>query len=179
MRPPYKEQHNALLNYQTNKAPVTDYFSSLQELEAVRTPSNTSQKSARYNNKFRIVPPLVSAYRPLSGSGTTRHKKSLRPKQEPVSPVMSGYDGVCLQHESNLYYTSLTSNSIHLVVKGVMPTLLLATNKQQYHSILRHKSTSTTQRTNATQHSRTKSFRNTIHSKSQSLLAPTMHQLPQ
>jgi hypothetical protein len=168
MRPPYKEQHDALLNYQTNKAPVTDYFSSLQELEPIRTPSNTSRKPARYNNKFRIVPPLVSAYRPLSGSGTTRHKKSLRPKQEPVSPVMSGYDGVCLQNESILYYTLLTSGSTHLAAKGVMLTLLLATNNsQRYHSILRHKSTSTTLHTNATQRSRTISFRTIIRSRFQ------------
>jgi hypothetical protein len=79
-----------LINYYTNKASITYYFSSLQELEPVQTPTYTTRKPAR-NSKLRNVPSLVSAYRPLSGSGTTRHKKSLRPKQEPVSPVMSGY----------------------------------------------------------------------------------------
>lgn len=87
-----------MINYHTNKAPVTDYFSSLQELEPVSIPTYTARKSAR-NSKLRNVPSLVSAYRPLSGSGTTRHKKSLRPKQEPVSPVMSGY-GVSWCHVS-------------------------------------------------------------------------------
>ncbi|KAL5121574.1 hypothetical protein ACEQ8H_000646 [Pleosporales sp. CAS-2024a] len=36
-------------------------------------------------------PSLVPAYHPPSGSGTTRSNKPLRPKEEPVSPVMSGY----------------------------------------------------------------------------------------
>jgi hypothetical protein len=94
----YKEHDDASFSYHTKKPPVTDYISSLQELEPVRIPTYTSRKPARHN-KLRNVPPLVTAYRPLSGSGTTRHKKSLRPKQEPVSPVMSGY-GVSLWNET-------------------------------------------------------------------------------
>ncbi|KAH7093751.1 hypothetical protein FB567DRAFT_180163 [Paraphoma chrysanthemicola] len=66
-------------------------FLSLQEIEPSGKHQISSRRSARYN-KFRIVPPSASAYRPLSGSGTTRNRKSLRPKQEPVSPVMSGYN---------------------------------------------------------------------------------------
>jgi hypothetical protein len=73
-----------------NRALITDYFSSLQDIQPARKASITSRKSARCN-KARVVPHLGSAYRPLSGTGTTRNKKLLRPKQEPVSPVMSGY----------------------------------------------------------------------------------------
>jgi hypothetical protein len=73
------------------KATITDYPSFLTDNEDLQRSTFAGKKTTKYNNKFRIVPPLASAYRPLSGSGTTRHKRGLRPKQEPISPVMSGY----------------------------------------------------------------------------------------
>ncbi|KAH3971978.1 hypothetical protein HBH98_002690 [Parastagonospora nodorum] len=85
----------------------TERYLSLQELEPVQTPTYTARKPAR-NSKLRNVPSLVSAYRPLSGSGTTRHKKSLRPKQEPVSPVMSGYGYSSGGGQGNYNYATST-----------------------------------------------------------------------
>jgi hypothetical protein len=74
------------------KATTTNYFSSPPDNEKLLQRSTIAiKKTIKHDDKFRIVPPLASAYRPLSGSGTTRHKKGLRPKEEPVSPVMSGF----------------------------------------------------------------------------------------
>jgi hypothetical protein len=87
---------HGILYTNTNITPDTDYFSSLQTINPIQKASVPTRKSARYN-KVRTVPSLVPAYRPLAGTGTTRHKKQLRPKQEPVSPVMSGYS-VCFMH---------------------------------------------------------------------------------
>ncbi|KAH7412018.1 hypothetical protein DE146DRAFT_751160 [Phaeosphaeria sp. MPI-PUGE-AT-0046c] len=73
-----------------SEANSTQKFLSLEDIQLLRNPSNTTRNSPK-NNKSRLAFPLAPAYRPLSGSGTTRNKKPLRPKQEPVSPVMSGY----------------------------------------------------------------------------------------
>ncbi|KAF2832619.1 hypothetical protein CC86DRAFT_313803 [Ophiobolus disseminans] len=94
----------ALWECYTPKATTTDQFSPLKETEVLQKSSIANQKSARYN-KFRIVPPLASAYRPLSGSGATRNRKTLRPKQEPVSPVMSGY-GYSSSGQENYNYAT-------------------------------------------------------------------------
>lgn len=162
MRPPYKEDHSASWRLYTNTAPVTDYFSSLQAIEAVQKPSFTTRKAARYN-KFRIVPPLVSAYRPRSSSGTTRNKKQLRPKQEPVSPVMSGYGVSWTMKKSYVPNTYTTVSTPPLAMElTIIPRQLPTKQIQQYHNIPKIRSISTTHSINAIHHSRIRSFQITM-----------------
>ncbi|KAH8723376.1 hypothetical protein GQ44DRAFT_620444 [Phaeosphaeriaceae sp. PMI808] len=96
--------HNAFGSFGQSEAHFTQEFISLHEIEPVDKSSTATRKSARYN-KLRIVPPLASAYRPLCSPGTTRKRKNLRPKQEPVSPVMSGY-GYPSSGQGNYNYPS-------------------------------------------------------------------------
>jgi len=158
------------------RASTTDYFSSLQAIEPLQKPSTASKRSARYN-KFRIVPPLASAYRPLSGSGTTRNKKSLRPKQEPVSPVMSGY-GVSLYERSRLRYITYNHYSIPRLAKGIIIMLLLHTNRQ-YRNIPRHRSISIMHNIRSIHRNHTKSFRITTPSQLNLSLLGTSKQRPE
>jgi hypothetical protein len=130
------------LAHYTSRRSLTDYFSSLQEIEPVRRTPSSSRKSAR-NTKFRTVPPLVTAYRPLSGSGTTRNKKPLRPKQEPISPVMSGY-GVSWLHAamscstlmlSVLFWWTRKLQLHHCCVSNSRATIYAGTNKSVLRTI--------------------------------------------
>ncbi|KAH9875655.1 hypothetical protein IAQ61_003119 [Plenodomus lingam] len=47
--------------------------------------------TTRKPGKLRVVPPATPYYRPSLKSGTSRKEEAIRPKQEPSSPVMSGY----------------------------------------------------------------------------------------
>jgi hypothetical protein len=177
MRPPYKEDHSAAWDsYTSTPAPDTDYFSSLQTTDPIQKASVPTRKIARYN-KFRTAPSLVHAYRPLAGSGTTRHKKQLRPKQEPVSPVMSGYS-VCLCLD--VHWSLLTSFCSTLPAMEItttphqLPTKLL----RQYRNTHNLRSISTMHSMSATHHSHTTLSRTTMFSRFKLLPLATSNHKP-
>lgn len=108
MRRPLERTYNSLTLVHKINATNSDPFSPLQDFKNVQKSVAIARKTIQHDNKFRIVPPLVSAYRPLSGSGTTRHKKLLRLKEEPVSPVMSSYNVSGPAKQEAYYCRSLT-----------------------------------------------------------------------
>ncbi|KAF1836486.1 hypothetical protein BDW02DRAFT_493376 [Decorospora gaudefroyi] len=69
-------------------APFPPRYLNLEQIQLPGGLSTATRKAFRSHNKLRVVTsPTGTAYRPP----TTRTKKSVRPKQEPASPAMSGY----------------------------------------------------------------------------------------
>ncbi|OAL45602.1 hypothetical protein IQ07DRAFT_213518 [Pyrenochaeta sp. DS3sAY3a] len=78
---------------------------SLEQVQIQDQSAYLPRKSAA-SHKLRIVPPVVPASRPLSVTGTTRVGKVIRPKQEPSSPDMSGYNYSSAEQGNYSYATA-------------------------------------------------------------------------
>ncbi|KAL6707320.1 hypothetical protein ACN47E_004308 [Coniothyrium glycines] len=83
-------------------------YLSLEQLQLPRKPSTQSRKFGKVQ-KLRLVTSAAPAYRP-SSSETGHTKKFIRPKQEPLSPNMSGYNYA--SGDQNYSYVTTNQTSV-------------------------------------------------------------------